>query len=124
MNKDIAKEYYIDDNPIMEWTEQAKYCFNHMIKEHKTCDTCPYDFKFDSVDECAMKYVVVKLYTQIGGPNAKRKNREFMLDNGMKKCKKCKEVKSKDNFFKYKQSKDGLFPMCKECYSAYRKNHR
>ena len=36
-----------------------------------------------------------------------------------KKCSKCKELKSVDDFHKNKATKDGLNAYCKVCFSAY-----
>lgn len=123
MNKDIAREYYINNLPIMEWTKQATYCYNHKIKNHSGCDTCPYNIELETVDECAMKYVIVKLYEQLGSPVPHKANKDYRLKDGLKKCKRCGKVKSKEEFFKYNRSKDGLYAMCKECYSIHRKKY-
>jgi hypothetical protein len=37
----------------------------------------------------------------------------------MKQCDKCKEQKNKDLFYKHKNKKDGLSPICKVCQSKY-----
>lgn len=124
MNKDIAREYYIDNLPIMEWTKQATYCYNHKIKNHSGCDTCPYNIELETVDECAMKYVIVKLYAELGSPIQHRKQLEYRLKGKSKKCNKCGKVKSSDEFFRYKKSKDGLYGTCKKCYSLFRKKYR
>lgn len=38
-----------------------------------------------------------------------------------KKCTKCKEIKSVDNFSKNRTAKDGLFSWCRQCNSSYKK---
>ena len=40
----------------------------------------------------------------------------------MKKCKRCKIIKSLDKFYKCKNKKDGLCYICKQCASEYHKN--
>lgn len=42
----------------------------------------------------------------------------------MKRCSKCKETKSKTEFYKLKRAKDGLQSECKECASQYKKQWR
>ena len=34
-----------------------------------------------------------------------------------KRCRKCKELKSLSEFYKAKESEDGLTPICKECFN-------
>jgi hypothetical protein len=41
----------------------------------------------------------------------------------MKQCTKCKKWKSKSEFHKHKQARDGLKPRCKECRNEARRQH-
>ena len=40
----------------------------------------------------------------------------------MKKCGKCGVLKNKDNFYPAKNTRDGLYAWCKECYLGYAKS--
>lgn len=42
----------------------------------------------------------------------------------MKRCPRCGETKSVDEFYKNSHEKDGLSTWCKECTSAYSKDYR
>ena len=42
----------------------------------------------------------------------------------MKKCSKCKEVKTLNNFYKHKTNKDGYWGYCKDCHYQYQKEYR
>lgn len=41
------------------------------------------------------------------------------MDTDLKKCTKCKELKEKNDFCKYKRNKDGLNHTCKGCVKTY-----
>lgn len=41
----------------------------------------------------------------------------------MKKCSKCKQIKSKSEFYKDNSRKDGLFGWCKECQNKHNKKY-
>ena len=60
----------------------------------------------------------LKKYFKIKESVKIKKGSELVCDeNPIKKsCSKCKEVKSKDLFFKDNKQKSGLCPQCKECY--------
>jgi|SRR6478609_7911381 len=40
----------------------------------------------------------------------------------MKQCRKCSVVKDSSNFYPAKNTKDGLYAWCKDCYLEYAKN--
>ena len=39
-------------------------------------------------------------------------------EEGTKRCSKCEEVKSVEEFYKHSQTRDGLYPSCKQCTNA------
>ena len=48
---------------------------------------------------------------------------EAAVDNGIKRCSKCKQLLSKGQFSKNKRSKDGLSHQCKGCHNKYYKKN-
>lgn len=55
--------------------------------------------------------------------NKIKKEKEVVQD-GYKRCCRCKKIKSLDEFYKNASKKDGYYRECKECYNQILKNNR
>lgn len=50
--------------------------------------------------------------------------KQDLFEKGLKKCTKCKEIRTLDKFYKHNKSIDGLEPRCIICSEEYREDNR
>lgn len=70
--------------------------------------------------ECAKKHVKQwahnKFSDRFKRSEAEKSERALLLEQGQKKCSRCGEVKSIDDYYQDSRKKDGLYGKCKACH--------
>ena len=101
-------QYTLDDEFIKEYTSKGA-----IIKEFKTShqtlsNILDSDTNIDKKNDCIFRYSIID---------------EEKIDENDKKCSKCNTIKSKTEFNKNKNQKDGYNAWCKNCMTEYRNNN-